>query len=287
MVTVLAGALSRPALSRSLATTVLSVTATRLSKQRWTPTQQDRWLYQLGSVAPRLNACVKPWNGRRGGRCVKPTVWALDLYGADGVTVNRAAVGAIHGVGGHAVCYLSAGSLEDWRPDARQFPRAVIGSALDGWPGEKWLDTRALSSLRPLMEARADRCVDAGFDAIDWDNVDGYTNDSGFPLRAEDQLAYNRLLAVIAHDRGLSAGLKNDVGQIAELANTFDFAINEQCAQFNECESLLSFSKAGKAVVQIEYNAAPLFFCPFANRHRWAAGLMSRDLHSTPWTPCR
>ncbi len=218
---------------------------------------------------------------------MKPTVWELDLYGADGATMNRAAVSAVHRVGGHAVCYLSAGSVEDWRPDAKQFPGAVVGHALDGWPGEKWLDIRAPSLLRPLMEARADRCVDAGFDAIDWDNVDGYANDSGFPLRAEDQLTYNRVLAAIAHDRNLSAGLKNDVGQIPQLVSTYDFAVNEQCAQFNECESLLLFSKAGKAVVQIEYSAALSSFCPFANRHRWAAGLMSRDLHSTKWTPCR
>lgn len=267
-------------------TTVSSTTAGRLSVQRWTPTQQDRWLYQLGSAAPRLNACVKPWSG--GGRsCVKPTVWALDLYAPDGVTVNRAAVNAVHRVGGRAVCYLSAGSAEDWRPDVKQFPASVVGNALDGWLGEKWLDVRALSSLRPLMEARADRCVDAGFDAIDWDNVDGYSNDSGFPLRAEDQLTYNRLLAAIAHERDLSVGLKNDLGQIPQLVGSFDFAINEQCVQFNECQLLLPFSEAGKPVVQIEYAAAPSSFCPFANRHHWAAVVMSRDLRSAPWTPCR
>ena len=263
-----------------------SSVAGRPSVQRWTPAQQDRWLYQLGSAAPRLNACVKPWSGG-GRRCVKPTVWALDLYAPDGATVNRAAVNAIHRVGGRAVCYVSAGSVEDWRPDAKQFPRSVVGNALDGWPGEKWLDVRALRSLRPLMETRADRCVDAGFDAIDWDNVDGYTNESGFPLRAEDQLTYNRVLAAIAHERDLSVGLKNDLGQIPQLVRTFDFAINEQCVQFNECQLLLPFSEAGKPVVQIEYAAAPSSFCPFANRHHWAAVVMSRDLRSAPWTPCR
>ena len=40
------------------------------------------------------------------------------------------------------VCYFSAGSAEDWRPDFRQFPAAAIGRAMDGWPGESWVDIR-------------------------------------------------------------------------------------------------------------------------------------------------
>ena len=119
---------------------------------------------------------------------MKPTVWAIDLYEADGTTRNDRAVRAIHRVGGHAVCYVSAGSWEEWRPDAAAFPKAIIGKDLDGWPGEKWLDIRALKVLRPLFEARADGCKKAGFDAMDWDNMDNASNDSGFPLKPSDQL---------------------------------------------------------------------------------------------------
>ena len=42
------------------------------------------------------------------------------------------------------VCYLSAGSWEDWRPDAKSFPRTAIGEPLKGWPGERWADEAAL-----------------------------------------------------------------------------------------------------------------------------------------------
>lgn len=252
--------------------------------KRWLPTPKDRWIYEIGRAEPRLGLCGKPWSG---GRCVHPTVWVLDLYGADGVTPNTHAVRAIRRTGGHAVCYVSAGSIEEWRPDAADFPDSVIGRPLDGWPGERWLDIRQRALLRPVLRARADRCARAGFDAIDWDNVDGYRQVTGFPLRADDQLAYNRMLASIAHERGLSAGLKNDLTQIPALVGSFDFAVNEQCAEFDECDLVLPFSRAGKAVVQIEYAAKPETFCSTANTRRWSAMVADRDLDGKVWQPCR
>jgi hypothetical protein len=44
------------------------------------------------------------------------------------------------------MCYFSAGSFEDWRPDAVDFPSEVLGRN-NGWPGENWLnisDSRVL-----------------------------------------------------------------------------------------------------------------------------------------------
>lgn len=259
-------------------------TAIGASTKRWNPTPQDRWVYEIGRDTPRLELCVKPWSGDR---CVRPTVWVLDLYAIDGVTLNTMKVAAVHRKGGRAVCYVSAGSVEDWRPDAPAFPVAVVGRALDGWPGERWIDIRDTGILRPILEARADRCKQAGFDAIDWDNVDGYSQDTGFPLRADDQLAYNRLLATISHERGMSVGLKNDLLQIPELLGAFDFAVNEQCAQYKECDLLLPFSKSGKAVVQIEYAATPGSFCGEANKRRWSAMAADPALNGIRWQPCR
>jgi hypothetical protein len=43
--------------------------------------------------------------------------------------------------------------------------------------------------------------------------VDGYANDSGFPLTASEQLTYNKWLSRTAHALGLSIALKNDLGQ--------------------------------------------------------------------------
>ena len=76
-----------------------------------------------------------------------------------------------------------------------------------------------------------------------------------------DQLAYNRWLADAAHDRGLSVGLKNDLGQIAALEPDFDFAVNEQCFQYRECDRLEPFLDAGKNVIIVEYKTKLEQFC--------------------------
>ena len=60
-------------------------------------------------------------------------------------------------------------------------------------------------------------------------------------------------LANQAHRRGLSAVLKNDLGQIKALLPYFDFALNEQCHQYDECGRLRPFVNAGKAVFGVEY----------------------------------
>jgi hypothetical protein len=121
------------------------------------------------------------------------------------------------------------------------------------------------------MEARLDLCKAMGFDAVEPDNLDGYQNSSGFPLTAADQLAYNRFLADAAHSRGLSIGLKNDLDQAAELLASFDWALDEQCFQYSECDKLAPFTTAGKAVFEVEYELDPSSFCPQAR----AMGFMS------------
>jgi hypothetical protein len=45
-------------------------------------------------------------------------------------------VAQLHAAGAHVVCYLSAGSWEDWRPDRQRYPAGVIGKAYDGWVRE-------------------------------------------------------------------------------------------------------------------------------------------------------
>jgi hypothetical protein len=55
----------------------------------------------------------------------------------------------------------------------------VIGNDYEGWPGEKWLDIRQIDQLAPIMRARLDACRAKGFDGIEPDNIDEYTNDTG------------------------------------------------------------------------------------------------------------
>ena len=100
------------------------------------------------------------------------------------------------------------------------------------------------------------------------------------------QLAYNRWLAGQAHRRGLSIGLKNDLGQIPELLSHFDWAINEQCFQYEECELLLPFVQAGKPVFGIEYELDQADFCPRATAMDF--DFLKKRLELDAWrVPCR
>src|SRR5436309_12791060 len=85
----------------------------------------------------------------------------VSMYDIDGFEATTALVDQLHTDGRSVVCYLSAGSWEKWRPDAGKFPDSVKGRD-NGWPGERWLDIRALRVLRPIMEHRLDMCAAKG-----------------------------------------------------------------------------------------------------------------------------
>ena len=150
------------------------------------------------------------------------------------------------------ICYFSAGSYEEWRPDAKSFMPGDLGNPLDGWAGESWLDIRS-DNVRSIMKDRLDLAKSKGCDGVDPDNMDGYTNKPGINLTASDQLEYNRFIANEAHSRNLAVGLKNDVDQIEKLVEYFDFAVNEQCFEYNECSTMVPFIENNKPVLNIEY----------------------------------
>jgi len=189
-------------------------------------------------------------------------------------------VTALHAKGRKVICYISTGAWEDFRPDAKKFPKSVLGKG-NGWKGERWLDIRRTDILEPLMATRLDMCREKGFDAVEPDNMDGYRNDTDFPLKAADQLRYNRLIAKLSHDRGMAVGLKNDLDQIPALVGDFDFAVNEQCAQYGECDTLKPFIKANKAVFHVEYELPTTKFC--ANSRRLKLSSLQKKYESGAW----
>ena len=106
-----------------------------------------------------------------------------------------------------------------------------------------------------MIERRLDLAVERGCDGVEPDNVDGYTNRSGFPISPAEQLQFNRFIADQAHMRSLSVGLKNDIEQLEELEPWFDWALNEECHEFEECGTYTPFRRAGKAIFHTEYVA--------------------------------
>lgn len=188
----------------------------------------------------------------------------VDVFNLDLFDAPSEAIAMLYQRGVFVMCYFSAGSYENWRPDAPSFPAEVLGKDMEGWPGEQWLDIRRIDLLAPIMEARLDLARSKGCHGVDPDNVNGYTNNTGFPLAAEDQKRYNIFLAKAAHQRGLLVGLKNNLEQIPELVTHFDWVLNEECFSYGECDALLPFLRAGKPVFVVEYELNPSAFCPQA-----------------------
>lgn len=184
------------------------------------------------------------------------------VYDIDGEEADPATVTALHDRGVRVVCYIDAGAWESYRSDADAFPARVLGRPVEGWADERWLDIRATDVLLPIMAARIADCAAKGFDAVEADLVEGYLADTGFPLTAADQIAYNTALADLAHDAGLGIALKNDPEQVAQLEPVFDFAVVEECAAYDECDAYVPFVAAGKAVLHVEYEGALADFCP-------------------------
>jgi hypothetical protein len=217
----------------------------------WRPGVETAWQWQLsGALDPTVDAPV---------------------YDVDGQLTTAAQVAELHARGRHVVCYVDVGSWEPERPDAARFPPAVVGRPLDGFPDERWLDVRRLDVLLPLLRDRMQDCRAKGFDAVEPDNVDGYANSTGFPLTADDQLRFDREVATLAHGLGMGVALKNDGDQVAALEPAFDFAVVEQCVEFDECDQYSPFVDAGKAVLETEYRGSPLQFCPTTRRLRFSA----------------
>jgi hypothetical protein len=202
----------------------------------------------------------------------------LDLFDTD-----KAVVTALKDQGKHVICYMSAGSWENWRPDKKDFPPNVKGNTLDGWPGERYLDIRNIEALGPIMQARLDRCKSKGFDAVDPDNVDSFEigNRTGFPLTKSDAIKYLRFLAAEAHKRGLAIGLKNATEIAPQLLPVMDFAVTEDCFAQGWCAVSKNFVAADKPVFEIEYTDNHISFpafCAQANRFGLSPLLKRRSL---------
>ncbi len=200
----------------------------------WRPDATTTWQWQLSGTVD--------------------TRYATGAYDIDLFDTPVTTIAELHAAKRRVICYFSAGSSENWRSDDGKFAASDRGAPLDGWVGERWLSVTS-TTVRGVMQDRLDLARSKGCDGVEPDNVDGYANRNGLGITAAQQLDYNRFLAREAHVRGLAIGLKNDLDQVAALEGVFDFAVNEQCHEFDECAQLKPFVAAAKPVFVAEYKA--------------------------------
>ena len=197
-------------------------------------------------------------------RATGPKMYDIDMEGATPALISRLKAKDIY-----VVCYVESGDWNRQRPDAGDYAPEILGRTIDGFPDEKFVNINAIDgppgptgkTLRDIMLARLDRAQAKGCDGIEPDLDDLHNYKTGFVITQADQVAFNTMLIEAAHARGMSMGLKNGASsatgprsfEYQMLDAGADWALNEECNQYNECVGYTQFIAAGKAVFQVEY----------------------------------
>lgn len=177
-----------------------------------------------------------------------------DVYDTDLYETTTAEINLIHQNGGYAIAYMNTGAWQPGMPDSPLYPPSVIGKKpMQGWPQERWLDIRQIETLRPIIRQKLQLAKDKGFDGVEPDNMDGYSNTKEFNLTAADQIAFDQMVAEEAHAIGLAVFLKNTDSLVPQLEPSFDGAVVEQAFRYKEATSYQAFRDSHKPVFEVEY----------------------------------
>src|SRR4030066_257066 len=116
----------------------------------WKPSPGTSWQWQLsGAIDTTLDV----------------QMYDIDLFDASQEVIDQ-----LHRDGRVVICYFSAGTYEDWRPDRGAFPTEVLGKPMPDWPAERWLDISRIDLLENVMSARLDLAVQKNCDGVEADN---------------------------------------------------------------------------------------------------------------------
>jgi hypothetical protein len=166
----------------------------------------------------------------------------------------------------YSICYVNAFQTQPQEANRWISERAELllrdtngDPVIDpGWPDEMILDISTTGNRVAIADVFGDTiagCASDGFDAVEFDNLDAWTRTDG-ALSEQNSIEMATTLVDIAHAEGLAAGQKNsaELGERGRDEIGFDFAITEECAQFDECDAFRNVYK--DAVIDIEYTDA-------------------------------
>lgn len=183
----------------------------------------------------------------------------------DGVTVLSRDREAPAALGAYSICYVNAFQTQPQDADwwLENHPELILRSGGQpvedpNWPGEYLLDTTTpqnRAALLAIVGPWIKNCAEAGFKAIEADNLDTYARSDG-AVDLEDNIAFARDFIALAHSLGLAAAQKNGVqlsGRGKDIG--FDFAITESCQVYDECDDYAAIY--GPLVFDIEYTDTP------------------------------
>jgi len=221
----------------------------------------------------------------------RPTV-----YDIDGIENPASTVAALHRSGDKVICYIEVGSAGNYYPAADEgIPVSYyaqlaaagdLGRKVPGYP-EHYLNINAASTVSIIKSMIRQQCAAKGFDAVEPDIDDSYTDRTGFTITEADSETYDETLGAYAHRLGLAWGQKNgdnDPAFSAALEPTTDFLLTEECSFYQTCGIVTPpYVRARKLVLDVEYtddwggdSAAVL--------HKFCAADIAGDIDGTLFT---
>ena len=164
------------------------------------------------------------------------------------------------------ICYIEIGSAGNYYSAADEGiavsyhdqlqAAGDLGGAVPGYP-ENYLNINAPSTVSIIESMIRQQCAAKGFDAVEPDIDDSYTDSTGFPITEAQNEAYDRTLGAYAHHLGLAWGQKNgdnDPAFSMALEPTTDFLLTEECSYYQTCGIVTPpYVRAGKLVLDAEY----------------------------------
>jgi hypothetical protein len=229
------------------------------------------------------------------------------VYDIDGIDNPPSTIAALHKLGDKVICYIEVGAAGNYYPAAEEHLRTSyyaqfqaagdLGANVPGYP-ERYLNINAPSTVSIVEAMIKQQCASKGFDAVEPDIDDSYTDHTGFAITEKANIGYDKTLGAYAHSLGLAWGQKNgdnDAEFSRALEPTTDFLLDEECNFYQTCSMVATpYLRAGKLVLDAEYTddwghdvAADLIkFCPADEASRIDGTLFTAALAGQR-DPCR
>jgi hypothetical protein len=304
----------------TLAALVFAASASAATYTR-PPTGQNQWYWDISPSGNGLAGLPSvtgayPAPG-------SANIWDTDMFtdsNTDGgvPTGPSPVVQALHAAGKYSICYVEAGAQQA-EPDASSFAAADYTNGsntkttqMQGYSGEYWYDLRGFANyvagqpstltgaavnIAAGLGQRIKGCATEGQNALEPDDLDGYTNKSqtgaaggGWGLTQSDSAGFERWLAYTAHSDGLAIFQKNDTDNIGAAQPLFDGAITEECNYYSDpCSEWAPYYKAGKPVLNAEYTQdgeTTSRFCSADTSAGITGALFDVNLDGSSYQPC-
>jgi hypothetical protein len=183
-----------------------------------------------------------------------------------GVTVVSRDRNATPASGLYNICYVNGFQIQPEEASMWQAQHADLilrdsagDPVIDAQWNEMLIDVSTPSkrtAVTAIVNGWVDGCKQAGFDAVEIDNLDSYSRSQGL-LTADDAVAAMRAFADHAHADHLVIAQKNSAELVVRRAELgTDFAVAEECNHYNECDTYTA--GYGNSVLVIEYAQADL-----------------------------